>query len=152
MLQTNSKFDIGRVCIAGSSGKKTTMINSDIDIVLFINGQLPPFERVLDDFENIIATTDSYKIRSVRTTKYSIQFKAMDYEFDVLPAANLTEGLQGDGDELIDIQRHRVLTHIKKDPKKNCYMFSSSLAEAAIRFMKQQPGFANEMVRIAKFW
>lgn len=152
LIQTRSKFDIGRVCISGSSGKKTTVISSDIDVVLFINDETPRFTDVLEDFENILTMTDSFKIRDVNKRKYSIHFKALDFEFDVLPAANFTQSIQANGDDLIDIQRERVLAQIRKDPKKYCYMYSSSLAEAATRFMRRQPGFANEMVRIAKFW
>lgn len=88
----------------------------------------------------------------MRRTKYSVQFKNLDFEFDILPAANFTNGLQADGDELIDIQQQRVLEQIKKDPNKYGYMYSSSLASAVTRFMKRQHGFVNEMVRIAKFW
>lgn len=152
LLQQKSKFDIGHVCIAGSTGKKTTITSSDVDCVLFINDEQPTFNSVLDDFENILNITDSFKIRDVHTTKYSIQFKALDFDFDILPAANFTVGLQADGDKLIDIQQQRVLTRIEQDPEKYGYLYSSSLAEASIRFMKSQNGFVNEMVRISKFW
>lgn len=140
--------------MAGSTGKKTTIIDSDMDIVLFINDERPPFKDVLDDFENIliIKEDNSLKIRNIKATPFSIHFKAMSFEFDFLPAANFTKGLQLDGDLLIDIQQEKVLEKIKEHPKENCYMYSNSLADAAIRFMKQQSGFVNEIVRIAKFW
>ncbi|XP_055298394.1 uncharacterized protein LOC129566463 [Sitodiplosis mosellana] len=152
LLQTKSKFDVGRVCIAGSIGKKITIIGSDIDCVLFINDERPMFGDVLDDFENILTMTDSFNIRDVHKTKHSIQFKALGFEFDILPAANFTNGLQLQGDALINTQQQRVLAYIKKDPKKYGYMYSSSLTDAVIRFMKRQDGFVNEMVRIARFW
>ncbi|XP_055298389.1 2'-5'-oligoadenylate synthase 2-like [Sitodiplosis mosellana] len=152
LLQTKSKFDIDRVCIAGSTGKKLTIIGSDIDCVLFINDERPKFEDVLDDFEDILTMTDSFNDKDMKKTPYSIQFKAFGLKFDVLPAANFTKGLQLQGDSLINTQQQRVLAHIKQDPKKYGYMYSSSLAEAAVRFMKRQDGFVNEMVRIAKFW
>lgn len=85
-------------------------------------------------------------------TRFSIQFKAFDCEFDILPAANFTTGLQQGGDALIDEQQKRVLQEIAKDPKKFGYMYSSSLAFSAVRFMEKQEGFVNEMVRLAKFW
>lgn len=133
-------------------GKKTTIIDSDIDCVLFINEKEPPFKNVLEDIENILTMTDSFNIRDVRKTKYSIQFKALNFDFDLLPAANFTVGIQADGDTLIDIQQQRVLEHIKRDPKKYGYLYSSSLADSTVRFMQRQDGFVNEMVRIAKFW
>lgn len=132
--------------------KKTTIVNSDIDCVLFINNEEPLFEKVLDDFEFILTTTDSYQIRDVHQTKYSIQFKALKYDFDILPAVNFTVNHVGGGDEMIDIQQQHVLDRIKLDPKRNGYMYSSSLADATVRFMKQQSSFAHEMVRIVKFW
>lgn len=127
-------------------------MGSDIDCVLFINDEQPPFKDVLEDFENILNMTDSFNIRDVHKTRYSVQFKALEFEFDILPAANFTKGLQADGDVLIDIQQERVLRIIEQDPKKNGYMYSSSLAFSVIRFMKQQNGFVNQMVRLAKFW
>lgn len=149
LIQRKSKFNVGRVCIAGSTGKKTTIISSDIDCVLFINEKLPPFKDVLEDFENILIMTDSYDIRDVRKTKYSLQFKSLGFDFDILPAVNFTVGLQVDGDKLIDIQQQRVLKYIKQDPERYGYSFSSSLADAAVRFMERQNGFVNEMVRIS---
>lgn len=152
VLKQKSKFDVGRVCIAGSAGKKTTIIDSDIDCVLFINNELPLFEEVLKDWEDILTMTDSFNVRDVRTTKYSIQFKALKFDFDILPAVNFTVDIQAGGDTQIDIQRQRVLAHIEKDPKKYGYSYSSSLADSSVRFMNRQSGFVHEMVRIAKFW
>lgn len=143
---------MGRVVIAGSTGKKTTIISSDVDCVLFVNDELPQFKDVLEDWENILNMTDSYNLRDVRLTKYSIQFKALNFEFDILPAVNFTVGIQADRDTLINIQQQRVLAQIKKDPKKYGYSYSSSLADASVRFMERQSGFVHEMVRIAKFW
>lgn len=152
LIKQRSKFKVGRVCIAGSTGKKTTIMGSDIDGVLFINDELPPFEDVLDDWEDILTMTDSYQIQDVRKKTFSINFKAFDFEFDILPAANFIVGIQADRDTLIDMQQQRVLAHIAKDPKKYGYSYSSSLADASIRFMERQNGFVNEMARIAKFW
>lgn len=137
--------------MAGSSGKKTTIFGSDIDCVLFINKKRPPFEDVLEDFEEILNLTDSFNIRDVRKTRFSIQFKALEFDFDFLPAVNFTEGLQLRGDELIDKQQEAVLRIIKQNPKDG-YKYSSSLARSSVRFMKRQDGFVNEMVRITKFW
>lgn len=151
-LQAKSKFKIGKVCIAGSTGKKTTIMGSDIDFVLFINGKEPPFEDVLDDLQNIVDMSDKFNMGKARKTPYSIRFKALEFDFDVLPAANLTVGLHVGGDEFIDEQQNQVLKIIAKDPKKYSYMYSSSLAYSAVRFMKQQDGFVNDMVRLAKYW
>lgn len=148
IIQQKSKFRVGRVCIAGSTGKKTTIKNSDIDLVLFINNELPLFEDVLVEWKNILTdNTHSYQIKDIRTTKYSIQFNAWGFEFDILPAVNFSVGNLS-----IELQQERVLAHIAKNPEKYRYSYSSSLADASIRFMEQQSGFVHEIVRIAKFW
>lgn len=152
MLQAKSRYSIDRVCISGSAGKKTTITGSDYDVVLFINGRLPPFKDVLNDFEDILNATDSYHIREVRTTRFSIQFKALNFEFDFLPATNFAQGIQGDIDQIIRKQKEELLKRIKEDPEKNGYMYSSSLAEATIDFIKRQDSFAHQMMRIAKTW
>lgn len=149
LIQQKSKFKVGRVCIAGSTGKKTTIMASDVDLVIFINNELPLFKDVLNEWEDILTLNE---ISNVHKTKFSIQFNVCGLEFDMLPAVNFITGIQADGDTLIDIQQQRVLAHIAKDPKKYGYSFSSSLADASIRFMGRQSGFVHEMVRIAKFW
>lgn len=152
LIQSKSVFKIGQVCVAGSTGKKTTIFTSDVDCVLFINDMSPPFKEVLDDIHDILSLADSYKISDVRLTKYSIQFKANDLDFDLLPAANFAVNCYGNGDQLIDEQHRKTLDFIKRDPKKFGYLFSGSLAKATVQFMKQQDGFVNEMVRLSKFW
>lgn len=153
LLQKESRFDIGQFCIAGSSGKRTTIFNSDIDCVLFINDECPPFEKVLTDFQEILELTESFKIRDIRTTQYTVQFKVNDFEFDIQPAANFFPHCEDKtGDELSDDQHCRTLDINKLDPSKYGYLYSGSLARATVQFMKRQDGFAHEMVRLAKFW
>lgn len=158
LLQKESKFKIDRVCIAGSAGKRTTIFDSDIDCVLFINDERPLFEGVLDDFKKVLIEAKPFGIKKTdlviyksKTRKFSLHLKAMGFEFDILPATNFTKGYQLDGDELIDKQQQQVLAEIGNNPQK-AYEYSSSLAEAAIRFMRKQSSFVHEMVRITKFW
>lgn len=150
LLQDKSRFKIGQVCIAGSTGKKTTIFSSDVDCVLFINDTNPPFKEVLEDFYDILTMTDSFKIRDVRLTKFSVQFKANDLDFDLLPAANFSYDQIGDHSS--DEQHRKTLDRIKRDPRKFGYLYSGSLANEAVKFMKRQDGFAHEMVRLSKFW
>lgn len=113
----------------------------------------PPFKEVLEEFNDILTMSDSYKIRDVRLTKYSVQFKANDLEFDLLPAANFFVNCHNDNsDHLSDEQHRKTLDYIKPNPEKFGYLYSGSLAKATVNFMKRQDGFAHEMVRISKFW
>lgn len=118
MLQRRSYFKVGQICIAGSAGKNTTIYNSDVDCVLFINDQQPPFKDILEDFENILSMTDSFLIRDVSLTRYSIRLKADNFDFDILPAANFFPNCHDeDSDHLNDLQQRETLSYIKKDPK-----------------------------------
>lgn len=153
LLQSKSPFKIGQVCVAGSSGKKTTICDSDVDCILFINDKQPPFDDVLDDFENILTMTDSYQIKDVVTTKCSIQFKSSNFDIDILPAANFISNCSGeDMEHFNDLQHRTTLDYIKTDPESLSYVYSGSLAKTTVKFMKRQDGFAHEMVRIVKYW
>lgn len=154
LLQRKSSFKIGQVCIAGSAGKKTTICNSDVDCVLFINEQLPPFKDVLEDFKNILSVTDLFQLSDLSITQCSIQFRLNNFDFDILPAANFVSNYcqEVNSNVLDDVQQKETLDHIKRDPAKFGYLYSGSLARSTIKFMKRQDGFINEMVRISKFW
>lgn len=129
-------------------GKKTTLTNnSDIDIVLFINEEQPLFKDVLDEFEDILDMTDSYNIHNIHKSKHSVQFKAGEFVFDLLPAANFQPENPND-----EVQQKIVLDRIKRGPPEAVYMYSSSLAPITVKFMERQDGFVNEMVRLAKYW
>lgn len=150
-LQQKSRYPIGRIYIAGSAGKKTTTFNWDMDLVLFINDEQPPFKEVLDNFEDTFLIENSLDIKNIRKTPYSIQFTIGQIDFDILPAPNFVTRDSGraDADEL---QQQRTLDRIKCDPAKYGYMYSGGLAQASINFMKRQDDFAHDMVRLAKFW
>lgn len=107
----------------------------------------------MEDFSDILTISDSFKIRDVHVTNYSIQFKANDLDFDLLPAVNFSVNCHdAEGDHLSDEQHRKTLDYIKRDPIKFGYLYSGSLAKATVKFMKRQDGFVNEMVRLSKFW
>lgn len=137
--------------MAGSLGKRTAIVGFDIDCVLFINDQQPPFNNVLDDYENVLNQSDLCELKHVRKTKYSIQFNLKDFKFDFLPATNFAVHNNSDYTDL-EMQQWNVLRRIKKNPQKNGDLYSSSLARNTIAFFKRQSGFAHAMVRLAKFW
>lgn len=150
MLKTNSRYKISHALIAGSGGKQTAIIDSDVDCVLFLNDELPRFDAVLDDWENIFIVSEGLGIHQIRTTKFSIQFKSKNFDFDFLPATNFTKGYSGD--HVMEMQQKITLEHIQKNPEKYSYLFSSALAQSVVDFIRKQEGFVNEMIRIAKFW
>lgn len=148
ILEGRSQYKISKTKMAGSYGKKTSIISSDIDIVIFIKDVCPPFEHVIREFETILKGIDW--ITHVESTKYSLQFKAKNYEFDLLPASDLVPNQNIGAHNRVQLQQRRVLKEMKKKSTRNAY--SSSLAFSTVDFMKRQSSFAKEIVRIAKFW
>jgi len=46
---------VDRILFGGNVGKKTAIGNIyDFDLVVFINDEFPPFEKILDEFEGIL--------------------------------------------------------------------------------------------------
>lgn len=150
-LQQKSRYPIGRQYIAGSAGKKTTIFGFDVDMVLMINEEEPPFKEVLDDFEEIFMIENALDIKNIRKTRFSIQFTIDQFDFDILPAPNFVthDGGRADADEM---QQRRTLDRIRRDPERYGYMYSGGLAQVSINFMRRQVDFTHDMVRLAKFW
>lgn len=151
-LKTKSRFHIDHTVIAGSVGKGTAIIDSDIDGILFLNDEHPLFSDVLNEWEDIFTLTDALDVQNVRKTKYSIQFTSKTYEFDFLPAPNFVNIPNLAGEERIKIQQQKTLEKISENPKKYSYLYSAALAESVLQFIRKQERFVNEMIRIVKFW
>ena len=61
----------------------------DYDVTAFVNGETPPFDDVLVDFENVILANFDVKEENMKVTSRSVGFKLDDIDFDLLPATNL---------------------------------------------------------------
>ncbi|XP_037044768.1 uncharacterized protein LOC119080484 [Bradysia coprophila] len=152
ILKVKSVYKIDRFFFAGSFGKRTNTIQSDVDCVYFINGHLPPFEGILREFYDICnqaSVKKSFNSFEINLNKKSINFEINGRE--MVLATNFA----------MDFKKHRskrhhqqmgVLEQIKLNPAKNCYQYSSALAESTLFFMKSRVSFANEMARISKCW
>lgn len=154
VLKTNSNYDIDRFSFAGSFGKRTNVLKSDADCVFFINNEKPPFNKVVEEFYEICSRPEVknlFHTYDIRLNRNSVNFKINGLEMDVVIAANLVKDCKK-GQSLAHIQQREVLQQIKLDPTEYNYLYSSSLAEATVYFMKTRVGFANEIARIAKFW
>lgn len=154
ILQVRSRYKIDRMCVAGSAGKKTEIFSSDIDCVLFINDVRPPYNDLLKEFNFILkaAKLRNVKITAIKTTRYSLQFKAGEFEYDFLPAPNFVRARDGKRHDGRKMQYRKTLEYMARDPEKYKYVYGAALAEATVDFMKTRSGFANEMVRLAKYW
>jgi len=135
LLQKKSKYSIDRVIYAGSIGKHTEIMSPDFDVVLFVNNQQPPFNDVLDDWEDILLLHDEcLKIdpNSIKKTKISVQFTIGFIEVDLLPAANLVPPHQRqnlDGRKLAGVQLQKATALMTE---RNARSYSSSLTESQI--------------------
>ncbi|KAG4075073.1 hypothetical protein HA402_008138 [Bradysia odoriphaga] len=154
ILKVKSVYKIDRFFFAGSFGKRTNTIQSDVDCVYFINGHMPPFEEILREFYDICnapSVKKSFNSFEINLNKKSINFEINGLEMDVVLATNFAMGYKKHRSKR-HYQQMGVLEQIKLNPAENCYQYSSALAEATLFFMKSRVSFANEMARIAKYW
>lgn len=144
-LKVKSEYKIDRIAMAGSSGKKTTIIKSDMDAVLFINNEQPMFGKVLLNWADVLK--HEFGI-SATIRNHSIEFQFKGLEFDLLPGSNLVPDVQC---RKIRKQRQRTLKCIAKNPS-HWYAYNGALAESVVEFIKRQGSFEKQMIRVAKFW
>lgn len=153
LLKERSRFNIDRVSIGGSAGKKTAIFNSDLDCVVFVNvDTLSDIENVLDDFEDIFLLAQLPKLTRIWKTRFSIQFNYDDYDVDLLPAINFIKSSQlPPNSEICSEQAYEVLENIYNN-KDLSYHYSSALVETQLSFMRKQSSFVHDLVRLCKLW
>ena len=67
----------------------------DYDLAAFVNDEVPPFEDVLDDFQDVILKNFDVKEEDMNVRSRSLQFTLEGVDFDLLPATNLAQSHQG---------------------------------------------------------
>ena len=85
-LHKEPKLSVDRVKVAGSFGKMTALPGSDVDLVIFLNNEKPPFTKVLELLKHSLSSLSTYEF--LKETRYSIQFALNRLKFDLLPAIN----------------------------------------------------------------
>ncbi|XP_035710694.1 uncharacterized protein LOC118436521 isoform X2 [Folsomia candida] len=151
-LQLKSPYEIDRVIYSGSVGKSTGILAPDMDLVVFQNSEMPPFEKVFDEWEDILIMNEGINLTKdgIKKTSISLQFTFEEgIEMDLLPATNFVHGIKPEGPLLAKKQSDAVLS---KMDKSNSHFYSSSLSESQVYFMKEQTSFTHDAVRLAKFW
>ena len=106
----------------------------DYDVTAFVNGETPPFDDVLDDFQNVILANFDVKEENMKVTARSVGFVLDDIDFDLLPATNLAnrdvEGLYflvelmskiGNAQENSLTQKERQKHYVVKTINKNAF-------------------------------
>ena len=67
----------------------------DYDVTAFVNDVTPPFDRVLDDFQDVIMMHFGLSEEETKTTSRSVGFTLEGIDFDLLPATNLARSQMG---------------------------------------------------------
>ena len=150
ILQNCPGLSIDRCCVSGSFGKKTSLVIFDIDLVVFVNDEEPPFTSVIQLLEKYVPS--ALNVAEVhKTTRFSIQFLTEGFKVDLLPAQNLVHET-GNGSPA-NAQRINAIAKLKTlTSERDRAYWSSAFAESIVHFMKAKKPFVNAAVRICKFW
>lgn len=147
LFKQRSNFRIDRVGVFGSIEKKTSIkVDFDFDCVIFVNDVLPPYEDIIDDFENVLILYGNRKMWDISTTSNSIRVIIDNIKFDVVPATNFSHDIVK--------QREQAMNKIRnlENPSRQGYKYSSSMAETQVEFIRNQSEFAHNFIRLAKYW
>jgi hypothetical protein len=136
MLGGCDLFSIDRCCVSGSFGKRTALSNFDIDLIIFVNNEAPPFKSVLSELENHLRrVVPGIEIR--RSTRISVQFIMDGFKVDLLPAPNLVYGpVASKTSEQYARSMEKIKAIPAKDIVKEVRIWSPALAETTVEFMK----------------
>ena len=67
----------------------------DCDLAAFLNDVTPPFNKVLDDFQDVILMNFDVEEKDMDMNPRSVHFKLKGVDFDLLPATNMVKGHEG---------------------------------------------------------
>jgi hypothetical protein len=150
-LKVRSDHSTDRIVYAGSIEKLTEITAPEFSFVVFLDNVRPPFDKVLQEWEQII-TLDwdglGVDTESVKIMDISLQFTLKEengdkIEVDLLPALNLVEKEHGlEEHELAEAQMDAVFRIMSKD---NYLGYNSSLSESQIYFMIDQNPMAHQV-------
>lgn len=132
-----SRYCIPTINIAGSVGKETNIISSDVDLFIFIkNIQLEDYENVLEEFESLFRNWSRYDMKDLLWRNISVNFTVNNLEFDVV--------------SVIDFVHEKNIG--AEDINRNDIRYSPSLAFSVVNFVQKQPAAMRDVERLAKFW
>ncbi|CAB9530929.1 2'-5'-oligoadenylate [Seminavis robusta] len=151
-VQSLPNFGVDRCCVSGSFGKGTALRNFDIDLVLFLNNEQPPFTNSLRVLTRQLPPMLP-GLDMEMTTPYSVQFCLDGFNFDLLPAPNFTKANHSDKEQMQYKESMKKIAALdEKRFAKDVRYWGPALAESTVKYMKSQPPFVNAAVRLAKLW
>ncbi|CAL8144669.1 unnamed protein product [Orchesella dallaii] len=146
IIQQRSRHEVIKYRIGGSFGKKTDVIEPDLDLVILVNNFHPhSLQGSLDEFERILRQNEGRL--QIRLGRYSKTNRSLNFSFtngisvDLLPAADLSVNKKQDVLELLENDHENLL-----------HFYNPSFVEDQIKFMKAQDSFAHTLARLSKFW
>jgi hypothetical protein len=78
LLQKHSTYGVDRCRLVGGVGKKTSLsVKFDYDCVIYVN---PPFEQLLDEWDDIFTCHLTELKGEIKHTPYSVQFEIEGFE------------------------------------------------------------------------
>lgn len=144
------RFSIDRIRPLGSLAKKTSLwFKMDIDIVVYLNDEMPPFTDFIDKLDDVIIMNID---EDCEKTPRGLKLKVDDFEVDLLPATNFLYQNGFHGGNEARTQNKNGLSYLKQARIPNKMDFSTSLSEAAVDFEQSHSAFSHALSRLAKFW
>jgi len=141
--------NIDRIVHAGSLGKGTEVLAPDVDVVVFLNKEEAPFEKVLEEWMTLLGDKQhGLNIEKMKKTNISLQFGFADsgVKVDLLPATNFAKGAEQQKEAALkDIEKKNTRAEFQS-------LYAGSLSEAQVAFMNAQSSFTHELVRLGKYW
>ncbi|KAJ8024731.1 2'-5'-oligoadenylate synthase 3 [Holothuria leucospilota] len=138
---------VDRITPFGSLPKKTSLKGMmDVDMIVYINGQYPPFSEVVSQLSSIVR--DNFGI-TPRKDQFGVHFEYKNVKVDLLAARNF---LPPSGYRSEEIQHANALKHVKSLPSSQREVYSTSLSGASVLFEQSKDSFSHSLSRLAKYW
>lgn len=151
-IQNNGRrIGVSRTIVSGSMGKKTNIMGAfDVDLVIFINDDQPPFGEKLDRIKELIGL--NFEGATCHERKYSLKCNVLGVSFDILLAANLVAKTSGESPRRA---QHKQLLSLFSSPSttfKDVRPYSCAFCETTVDFIKNQDDIVHSAIRLAKLW
>ena len=146
-------FKINRICVSGSYGKKTCLPSFDLDMIVFINDEAPPFYQTLQSLKSHVQL-QLHDLQLDKESNKCITFHYKTFKIDLLPAPNKVDQPSSN---LAADQRRGLMQELNGIPSeemrvKRAQDLSSAFGESVVAAMQKQQQFVKAAIRLVKFW
>jgi hypothetical protein len=134
-------------------GKGTHILGFfDVDLVVFINNTLPPFEEQLERIEELLYLNFQNFI-VLNKSPFSLKCKIDHVDFDILLAPNLIPPHSVSASPQ-EIQHKQLMTkfNVPSTSYSNIRPYSTAFCESIVHFIRSQDEIVHSVIRLAKIW